>query len=501
MGHVLGFVVGVSGTGIVVAAIVDFADRGPDGPELLALGLAVATLGLVLWAKTEVPTRFTTATVFATVAVSWLALATVAALPYLVTGTFDRLDNALFEAISGITTTGASVLSPIEGTSKGILLWRSTTQWLGGMGVIVLIVAVLPVFGTGGLALLHAEAPGDENARLDPRVRFTARRLWSLYVWFTAAIAFGYWVTGMSLFDAVNYSFTTISTGGFGTKDSSFVDFGAGTQWVAIVAMFLSGVSFALYWRALRGKPLVLFRSAEFRAYTCIVVGVTAAAVISNRGASGISHDAIREQTLSVFSIATSTGYTLTDYDLWVPAVKVLLLALMALGAMAGSTSGGLKVIRLVTVVQFARRELQRALHPRLVRPVRVGKQPLDEEIVSRVMGFTMLFLAVILGATMLVAASGADVVTSLSAVATSIGNIGPGLGAVGPTHNFLSLDPAGRGVLMAVMLLGRLELFPLILAFAAVPAWRRRRARVPSPSRRVSVRAPLAQLDRATDS
>lgn len=470
--HVLGFALALAGAGITASAIVDFVDGGPDGPALLACGLVTALVGLGLRLATTVPGRLTAPAVFATVTVAWLGLSVAAAIPYLVTGTFDRVDDALFEAISGITTTGASVLSPVEGTSAGVLFWRSTTQWIGGMGIIVLIVAVLPVFGTGGLALIHAEAPGDDNARLDPRVRDTAKRLWSLYLWFTLAIVLGYWVTGMTLFEAVNHAFTTISTGGFGTRDSSFIEFSVASQWVAIVAMYLAGVSFALYWRALRGKPMVLVRSAEFRAYSFIVFGVTAAAVLSNRGTSGIGHDAIREQMFSVFSLATSTGYTISNYDLWVPAIKVLLLVLMALGAMAGSTSGGLKVIRLVTVIGFARREVRRALHPRLVRPVRVGRDAVGEEIASRVMGFTMLFLAVILGATILVAATGSTIVTSLSAVATSIGNIGPGLDGVGPTRNFLGLAPAGRGVTMVVMLLGRLELFPLLLAGAAIPRW-----------------------------
>ncbi|MBT7430078.1 MAG: TrkH family potassium uptake protein, partial [Ilumatobacter sp.] len=266
--NVLGLTVAVVGIGIAVSGMVDLIDGGPDVAALLLTGLVTWIVGSVLWRTTVVPSQIRVLDVFTTVTIAWVTIAAVGAIPYLVTGHFTRIDDALFEAMSGFTTTGATVTADIEATSKGLLFWRSMTQWMGGMGVIVLVVAVLPTVGSGGMSLLEAEAPGPTGERLTPRVRETARRLWAVYLGFTALMATAYFVAGMSLYDAVSHSFTTVSTGGFSPYQGSFGHFESATlEWICIVGMMLAGGSFTLYWRALRGNVKPLLRSTEFRVY------------------------------------------------------------------------------------------------------------------------------------------------------------------------------------------------------------------------------------------
>ncbi|MCZ7530520.1 MAG: TrkH family potassium uptake protein [Acidimicrobiia bacterium] len=470
--HVAGLAVAIGGLGMLAAAIVETIDGGTETVELYACAAGSGAVGFAMNRWSLLPPRIDTRSVFSAVTAAWVALAVASSVLYLVTGTFSSFADGMFESISGFTTTGASVLDPIEGTPAGVLFWRSTTQWLGGMGVIVLVVAVLPLLGVGGMELLAAEAPGPSDERLTPRVRYTAQRLWAVYVGFTVAIVIAYLAGGMSVFDAVNHSFTTISTGGFSTHDASFAHFdSAYLEWAAVVSMFAAGASFTMYWRALRGKPFVLFRSPEARVYLLLVLTVTGVALVANRSELGLGHDAIRDSLFTVVSIASTTGYVLVDYTRWAVSPQVLLLVLMGIGAMAGSTAGGFKVVRTMAIGGYARRELLRALHPRMVRPVRVGRNSLDERIVSRIMGFLVLFLGTILVGTVVMAAFGEDIVTSLSATTSAIGNVGPALGTLGD-GNFSGVDLGTEITATVVMLLGRLEIFPVLLAFAALPRW-----------------------------
>lgn len=450
---------------MVASGVVEAIDGGGEVSTLVGSGVGVAALGLALYRFTEVPDRLRTASIFAAVLWSWVALSLVATIPFLISGTFSRFDDALFESISGFTTTGSTVLRPIEGVSKGILFWRSITQWYGGIGVIVFAVSVLPYLGVGGMGLLEAEAPGPSSERLVPRLRETAQRLVGVYLGFSTLVALAYALLGMSPYDAVVHMFTTVSTGGFNPYNSSFAQFGsAPLEWVAIVAMLVAGGSFALYWRALRGKPLVLFRSTEAKAYVLLNAAIAGAAVAWNVGDQGWSHDLVRQTIFSTVALSSSTGYTILDYDNWAGAVQLLLIFAMGLGGMAGSTTGGFKTFRLLTVLSYGRRQLFRQLHPRAVEVVRFGHEVIPEPIVNRVVGFFGIFMGLGALATFLVAASGSDPVTAISAVASSMGNVGPGLGDVGPTTDYLNLHEAGRGVLMITMLAGRLELFPVFL-------------------------------------
>ncbi len=475
--HVIGLSVAVAGLGVLFSGVVDLIDRGPDGPVLVSLGAVFAVLGAGLWWSTAVPTRVRVVDVFVVVTGAWLALAAFGSLPYLLTGTLDRPDDALFESISGFTTTGATVLHPIEGNSAGILMWRAISQWFGGMGVIVLVVAVLPAVGAGGMDLLAAEAPGPTGERLTPRVRQTATRLWVVYLGFTVVLALAYMAAGMSLYDGVAHSFTTVSTGGFSPYNASLGHFdSAAIEWICIVAMFVAGGSFTLWYRLLRGSAGPLLGSLEFRAYAVLVLGASTLALVAESGTNGYDHDAVRGSVFSVLTIVSTTGYGTVDFGAWSDVSLVLIFFLLPVGAMAGSTSGGIKLIRVLAVGSFGVRETLRQLHPRLVRPIRIGRTVLADEVANRVLGFLVIALAVFGAGALAIAMTGVDVVTAFAASATALGNVGPGIGEIGPTNDFTALDRVARGVTMVQMLLGRLEIYPVILALTALPRLRVRR-------------------------
>lgn len=467
--NVVGLAVAVIGVGIFASGIVDAVDGGPDVVVLVLTGVAVWAVGSVMWRVTIVPKQIRTLDVFTTVTLAWVAMAVVGAIPYLLTGQFTRIDDALFESISGFTTTGATVIPDIEAASKGLLFWRSTTQWMGGMGVIVLVVAVLPTVGAGGMSLLAAEAPGPTDERLTPRVRETARRLWAVYVAFTIVLAAAYAAAGMSPYDAVSHSFTTVSTGGFSPYQGSIGHFdSAMIEWICIVAMVLAGGSFTLYYRALKRDPKPLLRSTEFKVYLAIVAGITLWAFLAS-GNDGGQAAGFRDSLFTTVSTVTTTGYVVTEYGLWSQTVQLVLLLAMPIGAMAGSTAGGVKVVRVIAVASFAHREALRHLHPRLVRPVRIGNGILPDDVARRVLGFLVLALAILGGGAFLISATGPDMITSFSSSATAFGNVGPGLGGLDHANDFLSIPPIGRWVAMAQMLLGRLEIYPLILALSVI--------------------------------
>lgn len=470
VGHVTGLALTLAAGAMLASAVVQVIDgRGEPGP-LFGSALLVGLPGLALWRRTVPPDQLARGSIFAAVLMSWLAISLAGTIPYLWADVFDRFDLALFESVSGFTTTGSTVLRPIEGTPNGILFFRATTQWMGGIGVVVLAVSVLTYLRVGGLDLLDAEAPGPVAERLVPRVRETAKRLVSLYVVFTTIVATGYAVAGMSPYDAVVHAFTTVSTGGYSPYNLSFAQFdSAPLEWIAIAAMVFAGGSFALYWQAFTGKPVAVLRSTEFRAYIAIIGSISGAAVVGNIAQHGLDGDIIRRTIFSTISITSSTGYTSLDYGTWAPSVQLLLVFAMGLGGMAGSTTGGFKVFRLLTVLSQGRRQVFAHLHPHAVPVVRFGRQIVPTELASRVTGFFAAFMAIGAGATLLVAAFGADIQTSISSVAQALGNVGPGLGDVGPTTDFLGLSAGGRAVVMLAMLVGRLEVFPILLGFVGV--------------------------------
>ncbi len=472
--HTLGLTLAFCGAAMLLSAAVEIlAGTTDDWIPLVVTGGIVNAIGYLIWNSTSVPERIPLLDVFATVAGSWVVISLVGTLPYLLTGTLTALDQALFESVSGFSTTGATVLAagpdPARyDASDGILFWRSITQWMGGMGVIALVVAVLPSIGSRGMGMMAAEAPGPTGERLTPRVRSTARRLWGLYGGFTAVVFVTYLLVGMRPYEAITHAFTTVSTGGFSPHTASMAHYDSIVlEWLVICFMFLAGTSFPMLYRVLRGRPGPLLRSVEFRTY-CGVLAVATALIFLTADAGPRDLEALRHSLFMVASITSTTGYASTDFALWSDAAKGILLILMPLGAMSGSTAGGLKMIRLVAVASFAHRASLGQLHSRLVRPIRIGSSIIDDHVANQIVGLVILALAAFGGGSLLIILTGMDLVTAFSASATSFGNVGPGLGGVGA--DFVVIPPFGRLVSVGLMLLGRLEIYPILLALVKLP-------------------------------
>jgi trk system potassium uptake protein TrkH len=456
----------LAGAGMLASAVVEKLSGGSDSEIFLASGLLIGLPGLTLWNRTRPPSRIPAATIFAAALAGWTAFCLAATIPYLASGTLVRFDLALFEAIAGATTTASTVLGRVGSVSEGLLFWRAITQWIGGISIVVVGVSVLPFLGVGGMELFQTGTPGPATERLGSRVRSTAERLVPVYMGFTVVVAAAYAAFGMRATDAVTYSFTTVSTGGFTNPNLSGGYFGRGAlDWVAIAAMVLAGSSLTLYWRSLRGKPLTLFRSAEFRSYLAIVAGFAGVVATANAVRFGFNEDVVRRSIFSMVSLSTTTGFNTTiDHDAWVPPLQLMAVFAMGLGGMSASSAGGFKIFRFMAVLSHTRRQAFRQLHPRAVSVVRFGGQIVPEAAMSRVVGFFGLFMATGAVATVLLATFGADMRTAIAAAASTLGNVGPALGTLRSTFDYAVLHTGSRVVLMVTMLLGRLEIFPVLL-------------------------------------
>ncbi len=402
----------------------------------------------------------------AVVALGWLAAGLFGALPFYFGGVFDSLVDAIFESVSGFTTTGASVLSDIESVPEGLLLWRSLTHWLGGMGIIVLSLAILPFLGVGGMQLYKAEVPGPAPDKLKPRIKDTALLLWKVYVLFTIAQTILLMLGGMTFFDAVCHTFGTMATGGFSTKNASIGHYhSAYFDWVIILFMFMAGVNFTLHYQMLRGRPRQMFNNPEFRFYTGVILAFTLLTCVSVHGRNYDNLlDTLRYSAFQVVSICTTTGYATADYELWPFLPQALLFFLMFMGGSAGSTGGGMKCMRLLLLLKHSYYELIKLVHPRAVKHIKLGGQIVKPEVLSGIWGFMVLYLGLFILASFIMAALGLDILTAFSSVAASIGNIGPGLGTVGPAENYAHIPALGKWVLLFCMLLGRLEIYTVII-------------------------------------
>lgn len=478
LAYVIGAVVVATGVSMVPAAITSCMYREWDTAGWIGLS-AVAT-AIIGWVGRRVVGRSGTLTTregFASVGLAWFAMAFVGILPYMLTGSIDNFTNAFFETASGFTTTGASLVADPSMLPKGILVWRSTTQWIGGMGVIILSLAVLPLLGVGGVQLARAESPGPEPDRLTPRFRETAKRLWYVYVLVTLLETLLLWAGDMNLFQAVNHSLTTMSTGGFGTEATSITGFSTYVQWVVIAFMFIAGTSFALHFRAFR-DPGRYWRSTEFRLFTGVVL---AAALIILGGIwdEAPLSDNIRDSLFTALAIVTTTGFATADFGAWVPALQILVVGLMFVGGMAGSTAGGIKIYRIGVLVKAASADLKRLIYPRGVFITRFGRDRVPDPLVESVQSFFLFFMFIFMTSTFLMGFAGStfgpemDIVTAVSASASALSNIGPALGELGPTDNYLNVTPPGKWLLSFLMIAGRLELFPVLLLFTR-PLWRR---------------------------
>ncbi|WP_245915721.1 TrkH family potassium uptake protein [Mangrovibacterium marinum] len=425
-------------------------------------GLAVATMF-----KAE--KRFSKNDGFIIVSLVWIVFSLFGSLPYLLSNSIPRLSDAFFETMSGFTTTGSSVLNDIEALPHGILFWRSLTQWLGGMGIIVLSLAILPVFGIGGMQLFAAEVPGPVPDKLNPRIQQTAKNLWAIYVLFTVVESLLLWAGGMSFFDAINHSFTTMATGGYSTKQASVAYWDSPfIQYVIIFFMVIAGTNFTLSYSALTGKFDKVYKNEEFKYYILFIVIFTAIIFSGLLLTTQLGYEqAFRDTLFQVVSIITTTGYATADYLTWTPFLMVLIFTLFFFGGSAGSTGGGIKIMRIVLLLKNSYYELRRLLHPNAIIPVRFNKRSVSEQIITNVLAFFMIYLMIFFVSTTLFTLIDPDLNSAMGAVATSLGNIGPGLGNYGPAENFSQVPAVGKWFLSFLMLLGRLELFTVLVLFS----------------------------------
>lgn len=403
---------------------------------------------------------------FFAVAAAWVMAAAVGAVPFLITGTFDRPLDAFFESMSGFTTTGATLIDDVTGEPDAVLFWRSISQWLGGVGIVVLVVAIAPATGLATQRVFYAETSGVTAERLTPRIASTAKILWGIYLVLTAAGFIAYLLAGMGPFDAINHIFTTLATGGFSTETASIAAFDSlAIELVAIFFMAVAGVNFAFYWRAMRG-PTIWPQAAEVRLYLAILlanIGIVTASLALNDQPGGIWQN-LRDSAFSVTTVMTNTGYTTIDFDGFNDFARSQLLLLMFVGGCAGSTAGGIKVIRVMLLGKTAGQEIQRQLRPKAVQVLRTRGRVFSEDVRRGVLGFFYIYVAVAIAGTMAMLATGLDGVSALSSVAATLNLVGPGLGQVGATDNYAAVSDSGRAILALLMLAGRLEVFTVLV-------------------------------------
>jgi len=404
---------------------------------------------------------------FAVVVLSWLGMALLGALPYYLSGYIPNFTDALFESMSGFTTTGSTILSEVEILPKSLLFWRAMTHWLGGMGIIVLSLAILPLLGVAGMQLFQAEVPGPTKDRLAPRMQDTARILWGVYFLFTlvetALLMFG----GLDFFEAVCHSFASLATGGFSTHTASAGYFqSAYIEGVIILFMFLAGMNFSLHYQGLHGKFSAYWQSEEFRLYLLLNLLPIAIIALVNLNAhiyTGLV-DSIRAAAFQVVSIITTTGFGTADFDKWPAVCKFILVAIMFVGGCAGSTGGGIKVVRVLLFFKYARIQIRSLNHPNSVNTIKMGRIKVPQEIMMAILGFFALYFGLFILASLLVTALGVDLLTGTTAVIATLNNIGPGLAQVGPAQNFGGLPAAAKLILTFCMLAGRLELYAVAI-------------------------------------
>lgn len=405
---------------------------------------------------------------FFLVTVSWLAAAAIGATPFVLSGVIPSYTDAFFETMSGFTTTGATILTQIEALPYSLLFWRSLTHWLGGMGIIVLTVAILPLLGVGGFQLMKAEAPGPSVDRLTPKITATAKILWLIYVGLTLLETVLLRIGGMDLYEALTHTFGTMATGGFSPKNASVGHYQSPfIQIVVTVFMLAAGINFILYYRAITGRFDAVTRNTELRAYVGIYVVATLIMAFSLRSSTyGTFGESLRYAGFQAASILTTTGYATADFATWPALAQVILFALMFIGGSAGSTGGGPKVVRMVTVARLGANEMRHLAHPRGVFTIRLNGSPIRKDIVYDIAGFVFLYLILIISTTIVVASGGYDLMTSLTTALATLGNIGPGFGGIGPVENYAFYQDYITWYLSFIMMVGRLEIYTVLVLF-----------------------------------
>ena len=429
--------------------------------------LIVLALGLITSLRTPQNTKIYARDGLAIVALVWVLMSVFGALPFVISGEIPSFADAFFETVSGFTTTGSTILTDVEALSHGTLFWRSFSHWIGGMGVLGFLLAILPMAGGSQMYLMQAESPGPSVGKLVPKTRHTALILYSLYILLSIAEFVFLLCGGMSAFDAVNTTFATAGRGGFGIRNSSMTDFSPYIQWVVAVFMMLFGINFNLYFLVLVGRGRQALKSEELRTYLGVIAAATLLIVLNTRTAGVRLGDTVRHAFFQVSSIITTTGFATCDFDLWPSLSKCVLVLLMLIGACAGSTGGGIKISRVLILIKRAGEELHKFIFPNSVTKIRLEKKILDREVIHTTSAFLIVYVFIFAVSTLLVSAEGHNLETCFTAVAATFNNIGPGLSIVGPTRNFGFFSDFTKYVLIFDMLAGRLELFPMLILFS----------------------------------
>ncbi len=439
-----------------------------DLPSLLLSFFIMAATGLLMFFGTKKyrHTDIRHREGFLTVTLCWVTVSLFGSFPYLFEGTFSTFTDAYFESMAGFTTTGASVLNDIEGTPKGILLWRSITQWLGGMGMVVFSLAVMPLIGGGGIQLFKAEVPEITVDKLRPRLFDTAKALWYIYATLTGITIVLLFIAGMSFYDALCHAFTTLATGGFSTKNTSIAYFNNGyIDLIITVFMFLAGINYTLYFYAFRGDITRFYKSNEFKFYfwvTLFAISLIAFDLLRNDFGSVIK--ALRYASFQAVSIMTTTGYATADYEKWSPFAQIILVTLMFFGGMIGSTGGGMKQVRILIMFKQGFRELYQLIHPRAVTAIKLDEKQIPKEVLGSIWGFLFLFIITWVGASIILTFQGIDIITATTTVISALCNVGPALGQAGPAENYALLPDLAKWVLTFCMLVGRLEVYTVLV-------------------------------------
>ena len=472
--YILGCVLKFESAFLVLPALVGLIYREHASVSYLAVAVLCLILGVLLTHKKPRSTNLYTREGFVAVALSWIIMSIFGAIPFVLTGDIPFYVDALFETISGFTTTGSSILTDVESISKASLFWRSFSHWIGGMGVFVFIMAILPMMGGSTMNLMKAESPGPSVSKLVPHVKDTAKILYGIYIAITICEATILRALGMPLFDSLTTTFGTVGTGGFGIRNDSIAGYSPAIQITITVFMILSGINYTAYFYILTGKIKELFKIEEVRWYLAIIFGSVAVITWNVRSLYPTFSETLRHAFFQVGSIITTTGYATTDFDLWPALSKTLLVTLMFIGACAGSTSGGIKVSRILILLKTIRKELSLIIHPRQVKKIRMDGHPVDHETLRSANVFLVVYFVLLLTSMLLISVDEFDFSTNFTYVVTVFNNIGPGLNLVGPTQNFSIFSPFSKFVLMFDMLAGRLELFPMMILLMP-STWKRK--------------------------
>tara|TARA_B100001287_G_scaffold174131_1_gene146751 strand:- start:4563 stop:6020 length:1458 start_codon:yes stop_codon:yes gene_type:complete len=468
IGNIIGILLLINGLLMLTAVPFGIYHEESSWKGILVASLVNSIIGFILYYNTkdnenkELKRRDG----YLIVILSWIAMSLFGMLPYIFTDQISNVPDAFFETVSGYTTTGASILNNIEILDHGILYWRSLTQWIGGMGIIVLAVAILPFLGIGGMQLFVAEAPGVSVDKLQPRIKETAMRLWQIYISFTVVLFFILWAEGMNSFEAVNHAMTTFATGGFSTKNASIGYFESPLiQYTIILFMFISATNFTLTYFAIKLDFKKVFQNEEFRIYSSFILILTAIVFITLYLIdSSYAEETFRSALFSVVSIITTTGFTTVDFTGWTEFITILFFILMFFGASAGSTSGGIKIVRHVVLLKNSYIELKKQLHQQGVFILRFNNSKVPQSVVTNILAFMMLYVVIFSIGSVIMTLMGVDFITAIGSVAATLGNIGPGIGDVGPASNFSSIPDVGKYFLSLLMLIGRLELLTFLL-------------------------------------